>query len=155
MMLATEIFGGVGVVGAGWVMWQAGKGAKANGPGLANRPHVRKHAGRRRLVKQAAILRPAVVKPKAAQVGHRLGSSRGVNVWSSIEDSTVIVGPPRSGKGLHLVIPRILDHDGPVIATATRPDSLAVTMAARARRGPVMVFDPQKLAPDPDHQEET
>lgn len=58
----------------------------------------------------------------------------------------VILGPPRSGKGIHLGIPMILDAPGPVLTTSTRPDNLAVTMRHRAERGPVAVFDPQGLA---------
>ncbi len=50
------------------------------------------------------------------------------------------------GKGLHLVIPWVLDAPGPVIATSTRPDTLAVTYHARTRSGPVAIFDPQRLA---------
>ena len=38
-----------------------------------------------------------------------------------------MLGPPRSGKGLHLVINAILDAPGAVITTATRPDNIAVT----------------------------
>ena len=60
----------------------------------------------------------------------------------------MLLGPPRSGKGLHVVIPMILDAPGAVITTSTRPDNLAVTMAARASCDrPVAVFDPQRLAP--------
>ncbi len=36
-------------------------------------------------------------------------------------DSMIILGPPRSGKGLHLAIPMILDAPGPVIYT--QPES--------------------------------
>jgi type IV secretory pathway TraG/TraD family ATPase VirD4 len=50
------------------------------------------------------------------------------------------------GKGLHLVIPWILDTPGPVVATSTRPDTLAVTHHARAAGGPRAIIDPQRLA---------
>ena len=57
------------------------------------------------------------------------------------------LGPPRSGKGYHLVIPAILDYPGAVITTSTRADNLSATMTARATEGrPVGVFDPQGLA---------
>lgn len=58
----------------------------------------------------------------------------------------LLLGPPRSGKGLHVVINAILDAPGAVITTATRPDNIAATLTARQRRGPVAVFDPQRLA---------
>jgi type IV secretory pathway TraG/TraD family ATPase VirD4 len=74
-------------------------------------------------------------------------SVTGIDCWATVEDSLVVLGAPRSGKGLHLVVPAILDAPGAVVTTSTRPDNLAVTIAARARRGPVAIFDPQVLAP--------
>lgn len=59
----------------------------------------------------------------------------------------LLVGPPRSGKGLHVVVNSILEAAGPVLTTSTRPDNLTVTLKARQRKGPVAVFDPQHLAP--------
>ena len=50
--------------------------------------------------------------------------------YASVEDSMVILGPPRSGKGYNLVIPFILDAPGAVVTTSTRPDNLAATMSA-------------------------
>ncbi|RAC09297.1 type VI secretion protein, partial [Burkholderia multivorans] len=74
------------------------------------------------------------------------GMCRGREVWASVEDSILLIGPPRSGKGLHVVIPAILDAPGAVIATSTRPDNLTATLRAREKHGPVAVFDPQHLA---------
>ena len=59
----------------------------------------------------------------------------------------VLLGPPRSGKGVHIVINAILDAPGAVITTSTRPDNLTAALEARAKVGPVAVFDPQRLAP--------
>jgi type IV secretory pathway TraG/TraD family ATPase VirD4 len=78
------------------------------------------------------------------ELGYRLGTSRGIDVWTSAEDSMVVLGPPRSGKGLHVVIPMILEAPGPVITTSTRPDNLRATLGRR--RGDLAVFDPQGLA---------
>jgi type IV secretory pathway TraG/TraD family ATPase VirD4 len=68
-------------------------------------------------------------------------------VWISAEDSAVVLGPPRRGKGLHLIIPAILDSPGAVVTTSTRPDNVTATLTARQRIGPVSVFDPQGLVP--------
>jgi type IV secretion system protein VirD4 len=70
-----------------------------------------------------------------------------VNCYATVEDSMVLLGPPRSGKGVHIVINAILDAPGAVITTSTRPDNLTAALAARAKVGPVAVFDPQGLAP--------
>ena len=40
----------------------------------------------------------------------------------------------------------ILDAPGAVLTTSTRADNLAITLAARVKAGPAMVFDPQHLA---------
>jgi type IV secretion system protein VirD4 len=99
------------------------------------------------LLANAKVLRPSLSDPKPCDVGFRLGRGAGVDCWAGVRDSTVLLGPPGSGKGLHVVIPMILDAPGPVITTSTRPDNLAVALRERARRGPVAVFDPEGLAP--------
>jgi type IV secretion system protein VirD4 len=114
--------------------------------GLAPRSEIAKGAGPKALVKRGATLRPSLAKPRPDDLGVRLGSSGGVECYASVEDSVVILGPPRSGKGMNLVVAMILDAPGPVITTSTRPDSLATTLQARASRGPVGVFDPEGLA---------
>lgn len=91
-------------------------------------------------------MRPTLENPKPAEVGYRIGTSRGRGVWASVEDSILLIGPPRSGKGVHIVINAILDAPGAVITTSTRPDNLTATLRARERVGPVAVFDPQHLA---------
>ena len=71
----------------------------------------------------------------------------GCKCWATVEDSILVFGPPRSGKGLHLVIPAILNYPGAVVTTSTRPDSLPITLRARSSDDrPVGVFDPQGLA---------
>ena len=114
--------------------------------GLATRRQVVSAGGAKVLVARAGILRPSLSRPDVGDVGYYLGVSQGVACWASVEDSIFVLGPPRSGKGLHLVIPSIVDSPGAVITTATRADNLAVTMTARSQNAPVGVFDPQGLA---------
>lgn len=114
---------------------------------MAARRHVQANAGRRRLHARAAALRPSMTRTVTSQdLGYHLGESGGVSCYCSVEDSVVVLGPPRAGKGLHLAIPMILDSPGAVLTTSTRPDNLTATMRRRALRGPVAVFDPQGLA---------
>lgn len=118
-------------------------------PGVAGRAEVARYAGPKALAAKAATVRPSLAgagKVTLRDAGYRLGASHGVDVWASVEDSMLIVGPPRSGKGLHLVINAILDAPGAVVTTSTRADSLAVTYRARQQVGEVSVFDPQNLA---------
>lgn len=116
--------------------------------GTATGAEVARVASPRALVKRANTLRPSLTgKPLAGDVGYLLGTSKGGQVWATVEDSILLIGPPRSGKGLHVVINSVLDAPGAVITTSTRPDNLTATLRARERTGPVAVFDPQQLAP--------
>ena len=117
--------------------------------GLADRQQIRRAAGTKALLGRARTLRPSTRNPVPSDVGFLLGRSRGVNCWASVEDSVLLVGPPRSGKGRCVVIPSILEAPGAVITTSTRPDNVAVTISARAQLGPVAVFDPERLAQAP------
>ncbi|MEW2011053.1 TraM recognition domain-containing protein [Microbacterium sp. NPDC078814] len=116
--------------------------------GTASGAEIARVASPRALVKRANTLRPSVTgKPEPGDVGYLLGTSKGGQVWATVEDSILLVGPPRSGKGLFVLINSILDAPGAVITTSTRPDNLTATLRARERKGPVAVFDPQQLAP--------
>lgn len=117
--------------------------------GTATGDEVARVASRKALQRRAGTLRPSIQdkKPDPAEVGYLLGTAKGTQVWATVEDSMLLVGPPRSGKGLHVVVNSILDAAGPVLTTSTRPDNLTVTLKARQRTGPVAVFDPQHLAP--------
>ncbi len=118
--------------------------------GIATGAEIAEAASARAVTRRAATLRPSLSGRKAepGEVGYLLGHAKSREVWATVEDSMLLIGPPRSGKGLHIVINAILDAPGAVIATSTRPDNLTVTLEAR-RRGnrPVAVFDPQQLAP--------
>lgn len=115
-------------------------------PGIAGSHDVAKAASHSALMKRAAHLRPSVTNAKPSDVGYLIGHSGSTAIWASVEDSILVIGPPRSGKGAHIVINAILDAPGAVVTTSTRPDNLAATLRARQRIGPVAVFDPQQLA---------
>jgi type IV secretory pathway TraG/TraD family ATPase VirD4 len=118
-------------------------------PGMATAGEAVAGAGPRAVTSRASVVRPSVAghpRVRPEQVGYRIGRTRGRDLWCSVEDSVLVVGPPRMGKGLHLMIPWVLDAPGAVVATSTRPDTLAVTHTTRAARGPVAIFDPQQLS---------
>lgn len=116
--------------------------------GIATRRDIDAAAGSKALLRRAHVLRPSIDRPRPHDVGYLLGRSTGRQVWASVEDSILIVGPPRSGKGLHLVINAILDAPGAVVTTSTRPDNIVATLEAKRARGPVAIFDPQSLTRD-------
>ncbi|MBK4120287.1 type IV secretory system conjugative DNA transfer family protein [Kocuria rhizophila] len=114
--------------------------------GTATGHEVAKAASAKALMRRAGTLRPSLANPRPRDVGYRLGTAHRHEVWASVEDSILLIGPPRSGKGLHLIIPAILDAPGAVVTTSTRPDNVTACLRARKRIGPVAVFDPQHLA---------
>ncbi|MEV0804608.1 TraM recognition domain-containing protein [Kribbella sp. NPDC050281] len=119
--------------------------ALAARPGLASAGDVEAAVGRRQVVRRGRTARPLAPSNSPADVGTCLGRSRGRECWASVEDSVIVVGPPRSGKGLHQIISSIIDAPGAVVTTSTRPDNLAATLESRRATGPVAIFDPQGL----------
>lgn len=121
-------------------------------PGFASRREVAQRLGAQALVEQAPRLRPrlAATTPRPAPV--RVGTWRGrdvhtgVDCYSSVRQSTYILGPSESGKTSAVVIPEALDHDGPLLAPSSRADVIAATWKARRERGKVRLFDPLQQA---------
>ncbi len=148
---AALLLGLVGWLGLwAWTAWRRADHRTQADPhrivGTASRDEIKTLASSTTLLKRGATLRPSITKPTPADVGYLLGRSHGIEVWASVEDSILLIGPPRSGKGLHVVINAILDAPGAVVTTSTRPDNLTTTLTARQKVGPVAVFDPQHLA---------
>ncbi|ROZ61632.1 type IV secretion system protein VirD4 [Kocuria soli] len=117
--------------------------------GIAKAREVSKRVGAPALMSKAATVRPSVKDPKPCQVGLLIGMSQGKPVWISMEDSVVLIGPPRSGKGFHIVINALLDAPGAVVTTSTRGDNVRAVWEGRKRVGPVALFDPQGLTKMP------
>lgn len=138
---------------AGLLVWRAVLRARATTDpyrlaGTATAVEVARAASPKALIKKAGTLRPSLTgKVSPGDVGYLLGSGKGGQVWATVEDSILLIGPPRSGKGFFVMVNAILNAPGAVIATSTRPDNLTATMRARAEKGKVAVFDPQQLAP--------
>lgn len=119
--------------------------------GYARRDEVRRHLSATAVRGRGRHARPSLTgRIDPHQVGLALGrdARTGQRLWGSVEDSYLYLGPPRSGKGVHLIIPQTIDAPGAVLVTATRPDTLRHTLALRAGVGPVAAFDPQNLAGD-------
>jgi len=56
--------------------------------------------------------------------------------------SAVVFGPNGSGKTTGLIVPNVLDWDGPVVLTTAKPQDLEPICQARASHGPVWVIAP-------------
>jgi type IV secretory pathway TraG/TraD family ATPase VirD4 len=63
-------------------------------------------------------------------------------MWAGAQRSTLVLGPPRSGKTSSLVIPNILLSEGAVVSTSTKPDVMRATAPSRGRDGWAFLYDP-------------
>lgn len=113
--------------------------------GVAKGREVKIKAGEKALMAKASAIRPTLKNPRPADIGMCFGLSCGYPMWVSSEDSVVLIGPPRSGKGFYIVINALLDAPGAVVTTSTRGDNVRAVWEARAKIGPVALFDPQGL----------
>ena len=117
--------------------------------GFATRAAVRKYLSRAAAAEKASFVRPDICHDLAGRrpsaYAYFLGKqarSR-TELHASLEDTVLVIGPPRSGKGVFLVNNFVAEAPGPVIATSTRPDTLKVTAPWRRHVGTCYVFDPQ------------
>jgi type IV secretion system protein VirD4 len=82
-----------------------------------------------------------------------VGNGRNGWMWAGAQRSTLVLGPPRSGKTSSLVIPNILVSDGPVVSTSTKPDVMVATALSRQRDGWAFLYDPSGEIDCPRHVE--
>jgi type IV secretion system protein VirD4 len=98
------------------------------------RPH---EFGRYRTVGEMIVPGPS---PERVIVG-KIGRPRSLVAIGETEQMAVVAAP-RTGKSSGLVIPAILEHEGPVVTTSVRTDVAEHTLARRRRLGEVWVWDP-------------
>lgn len=119
--------------------------------GIAKSPEIARFFGGRRALKMGKTIRPSLVEGKkkvkdAKEVAFKVGVSMLRDVWLILEESILLIGAPRSGKGVHVVIAAIVDSPGAVVTTSTRADNYAATYKVREANGSkVTLFDPQGL----------
>lgn len=84
------------------------------------------------------------VRARSAAAGHALYLGTGARgwVWARPQQAVLVLGPPRSGKTLSIVIPNVLAANGAVVSTSIKPDVLDATAVARSRVGRCWLFDP-------------
>jgi type IV secretion system protein VirD4 len=157
-LLITGVLLLLGVVGvwrtrrrgsAGLVNRWARKGRRNHG--LASPWAILRVASALAMRRKASVLRPGLRKlgwrrwfVSALAVATPLARVGMLRVWSPVEDVTLRIGGPRTGKTGELC-GRILDAPGAVIVTSTRTDVIELTGPCRSARGPVQVFNPSGL----------
>jgi type IV secretion system protein VirD4 len=71
-----------------------------------------------------------------------LGRVNGRLVAAEPLQSVIALGPTQSQKTSGLVIPAILEWDGPVLAACVKPDLISSTIGRRSQKGEVFLYDP-------------
>jgi type IV secretion system protein VirD4 len=86
---------------------------------------------------------PWLARPESPTVGRHVWAGRtGDGVLRTPADcAAIVVGPPKAGKTRKVIAPTLACWDGPALVTSTKGDILA-SAGHRARRGPVVVYDP-------------
>lgn len=103
-------------------------------PGRGGDPEAARWASRRSL-KGLLIGKPERGRLTLGRFGRSL-------VAAEERHSVLVAGPTQSGKTAGLVIPAILEWQGPVVATSVKSDLVDTTIARRREIGSVFVFDP-------------
>ena len=101
------------------------------------------HGGRRRGARWARrgdLRELRVRRPQRGRV--ILGRHEGALVAAEPRASVMVVAPAQAGKTTGLVVPALLEWDGPVLATSVKGDLTHDTYAARSLQGDVRIFDP-------------
>ena len=77
-----------------------------------------------------------------------LGRDTASRAWlaGSTENAYLLLAPPRRGKGVGVIIPNLLEWDGPLVATSTKDDLIVHTACALEQQRPVYVFDPTSFS---------
>lgn len=142
----------VGLVGAGYMKVRGDFDISGNSDGFASRRRLRKHLGRAQLVKKRKTLRPSLAgvpgyKVPTNAVGVYLGRCRKtrLHLYMSVEESSLMLAPMGAGKTAKIAN-WIIDAEGAVLATSTKPDIVWHTELMRARVGRVLVWNPQGIA---------
>jgi type IV secretory pathway TraG/TraD family ATPase VirD4 len=120
------------------------------GPGYANLAELAIRWSRLRAVWTGRRVRPSLpwwerLALPVTSYAVRLGRAHfGKRVLASMEDQTLVLAAPRTGKSGWLA-DRIIDHPGAVMTTTTRTDLYGNTALLRDRHGVVHVFNPEGI----------
>ena len=107
---------------------------------LAWRTRRRGHPRAATFATRAELAQLHVTQPTPGRV--TLGVHHGRLLAAQPRASVLVVGPSQAGKTTGLVVPALLEWQGPVLATSIKSDVVHDTHAARTARGEVRVFDP-------------
>jgi type IV secretory pathway TraG/TraD family ATPase VirD4 len=112
--------------------------------GWARHDELEEKLGRSATVAQITRFRPDLAGTSdplsvAVELGHY--EKGNCPLFATVEESIVVISPPRSGKSSQVGIPMVLGFGGPAVITSTKKDLLQATWEHRSRLGPTWVID--------------
>jgi type IV secretion system protein VirD4 len=107
---------------------------------IAWRSERARRDGGARFASRADLKQLRIRRPRVGRV--TLGVHRRALIAAEERVSVLVVGPSQSGKTSGLVVPALLEWEGPALCTSIKSDVVNDTHVARAGRGDVRVFDP-------------
>lgn len=118
--------------------------------GFADRAQLRRHFSRRAARRRVPTVRPSLAGRRGVdphEYGLHIGDDTrtGIPLWSSVQDTVLIYGPPQSGKNAYLLDHLTADYRGAAIVTSTKTGVIENTLAHRQAIGPVHVLNPEEL----------
>ncbi|HEY3479864.1 MAG TPA: type IV secretory system conjugative DNA transfer family protein [Streptomyces sp.] len=152
VLLVAVVLGLRGRGGSRGLLGRWSRRSRRNG-GVASRWQIWRKASAGAMRRKAVTLKPSL-KPRSrwarrrvpvTEFAVRLARVGFQWIWSPVEDVTLTLGGPRSGKTGTLA-GRLLDAPGAAIATSTRTDLIDLTAKLRKQQGPVYVFNPSGMA---------
>lgn len=102
--------------------------------------HLQPRGGRRLSTGLARLASPKRGAPGADS--WPLGKLRGRTLRSGGESHLMAVAPTRSGKTTRVLIPALLEHDGPAVVLLNKTEVIGDTLASRVPKGPVWIYAP-------------
>lgn len=132
--------------------WYRRRGADG-ADGRATSAQLQQAMGEKQALARAGSLRPTMheADPSSVTIHHvavyvGCADPSRIHLWITIEESVVLVAPPREGKTSQIILPGILEFQGTVLATSSKTDVLYSTAVLREQQGPVWVLDPTGLS---------
>ncbi|WP_234355882.1 type IV secretory system conjugative DNA transfer family protein [Kitasatospora aureofaciens] len=134
-----------------WRRWQRRRSDGADG--LATRQQLEAAMGEAKALSRIPALRSSLAKAKPGSVDVKdvavfcgTAEPAGIPLWLTIEESLLLVAPPREGKTSQFILPAILSFQGTVLATSSKTDVLFSSAKLREVHGKVWTLDATGLS---------
>lgn len=114
--------------------------------GMPSRAEIRRDVGARRVGQMAEYVRPGLPGARVQDIAFNIGRAKGVQAWVPVENSVLLIGPARSGKGQFVVLPFLMQAPGAVVSTSVRAENMMATYEHRQKIGPVAAFVPTDMS---------